>query len=144
MVLLFNAYPALKSLHIFFVISWFAGLFYLPRLFVNHAMATDAATRNRLAQMEKKLFRFMTPLGILALIFGLWIWLGGYVFSGGWVHGKLAVAAILMIYHIYCGKLMRDLARGTSTRSHVWFRVFNEIPVLLMIAAIILVVYKPF
>jgi len=133
----------IKSLHIIFVISWFAGLFYLPRLYVNHAMAEDAATRERLATMEYKLYRFMTPLGILAVSFGFWLWLG-YGFDGGWLHAKVTLVTGLIVYHLYCGKLMRDFAAERNKRSHVWYRVFNEIPVLVLIAVVFLTVLKPF
>ena len=133
----------LKALHIVFVVSWFAGLFYLPRLFVNHAMVTDAATCERLALMERKLYRFMTPLAVLAIVLGGWLWLG-YGFAGWWLHAKLALVAGLLAYHIYCGKLMKDFAAGRNVRSHVWFRVFNEVPVLVLIAVTFLVVLKPF
>ncbi len=132
-----------KSLHIIFVVSWFAGLFYLPRLFVNHAMVSDAATLERLALMERKLYRFMTPLGVLAIAFGLWLWLG-YGFGGGWLHAKTALVCLLAGYHLYCGRLMRGLASGASRKSHVWFRVFNEIPVLVLFVVVFLVVLKPF
>jgi putative membrane protein len=137
----------IKALHIIFVTSWFAGLFYLPRLFVNHAMVEDAATQARLALMERKLYRFMTPLALLALGFGLWLWLeivksGGI--TGSWMHLKLALVGLLVAYHLYCGKLMRDFAQGRNRRSHVWYRFFNEIPVLILFAVVILVVVKPF
>jgi len=131
----------LKALHIIFVVSWFAGLFYLPRLFVNHAMAEDAATRERLALMEMKLYRFMTPLGILAVALGLWL---GYGFSGGWLHVKTLLVVLLIAYHLYCGRLMRAFAEGRNQRSHVWYRVFNEIPVLVLFVVVFLVVLKPF
>ncbi len=133
----------LKALHIVFVISWFAGLFYLPRLFVNHAMVDDAATQARLALMERKLYRFMTPLAWLALGFGLWLWLG-YGITGPWMHLKLALVVLLVAYHLYCGKLMRDFAQGLNRHSHVWYRFFNEIPVLVLFAVVFLVVLKPF
>ncbi len=133
----------LKSLHIIFVVSWFAGLFYLPRLFVNHAMVEDAATRERLAMMEHKLYRFVTPIGILAVGLGLWLWFG-YGFAGGWLHVKTLLVIVLIAYHLYCGKLVRDFAAGRSTRSHVWFRVFNEIPVVILAVVVFLVVMKPF
>jgi putative membrane protein len=132
-----------KALHIVFVVSWFAGLFYLPRLFVNHAMVEDAVTRERLALMEHKLYRFMTPLGVLAVGFGLWLWFG-FGFQGGWLHAKTALVGVLIAYHLLCGKLMRDLAADRCVRSHVWFRVFNEIPVLILFAITFLVVLKPF
>jgi putative membrane protein len=132
-----------KWLHIVFVVSWFAGLFYLPRLYVNHAMVEDAATRERLALMERKLFRFMTPLGVLAVFFGMWLWMG-YGFSGGWLHAKLVLVALLVAYHAYCGKLLADFAAGRNTRSHVWYRWFNEAPVLVLFVVVFLTVVKPF
>ncbi|MBN8443406.1 MAG: protoporphyrinogen oxidase HemJ [Thauera sp.] len=135
----------LKSLHIIFVVSWFAGLFYLPRIFVNHAMVSDAATIERLAMMERKLYRFVTPIGILAVVLGLWLWFGyPEVYGGGWLHAKTSLVVLLIVYHLYCGKLMRDFAAGRNTRSHVWFRVFNEIPVLILLVVVFLAVLKPF
>jgi putative membrane protein len=131
-----------KALHIIFVTSWFAGLFYLPRLFVNHAMV-DGAAAERLMLMERKLYRFMTPLAMLALAFGLWLWLG-YGITGGWMHAKLALVVLLIAYHLYCGKLLKDFSSGLNTRSHVWYRWFNEIPVLVLVAVVILAVVKPF
>ena len=131
-----------KAFHIIFVTSWFAGLFYLPRLFVNHAMETNNDALARLALMEQKLYRFMTPLAVLALAFGLWLWLG-YGISGVWLHAKLLLVLSLIAYHLYCGKLMRDFAAGKNTRSHVWYRWFNEIPVLVLFAVVVLVVVKP-
>ena len=136
-------YLSIKSLHIILVTSWFAGLFYLPRLFVNHAMVTDKATLDRLAMMENKLYRFMTPLGILAVGLGMWLWFG-FGFSGGWLHLKTALVTFLIVYHLYCGRLMRAFAEGRNTRSHVWYRFFNEIPVLVLFAVVFLVVLKPF
>lgn len=135
----------LKSFHIFFVVSWFAGLFYLPRIFVNLAMvpADSTAERERLRLMAGKLYRFVTPIGLLAVVTGLWLWFG-YGFSGGWLHAKTTLVALLVGYHFYCGKLLADFAAGSSTRSHVWFRVFNELPVLVLLAVVILVVVKPF
>lgn len=132
-----------KALHIIFVISWFAGLFYLPRLFVNHAMVDDANTKARLTLMEQKLYRFMLPLALLALAFGLWLWLG-FGITGGWLHAKLLLVIGLVAYHLYCGKLMRDFAAGKNQHSHLWYRWFNEIPVLVLFAVVILVVVKPF
>lgn len=133
----------IKSLHIIFVISWFAGLFYLPRLFVNHAMVDDATTSDRLKLMERKLYRFMTPLGILALGFGMWLW-KGYGFSGGWLHAKLALVLGLIAYHLYCGRLVRAFAENRNRHSHVFYRWFNEVPVLILFAVIFLVELKPF
>jgi putative membrane protein len=133
----------IKSLHLIFVTSWFAGLFYLPRLFVNHAMVDDPATAGRLLMMEQKLYRFMGPLALLALVFGLWLWLG-YGISGGWLHAKLALVVLLIGYHHYCGRLLKDFAQGRNRHSHVWYRWFNEVPVLILFAVVILVVVKPF
>lgn len=138
-----TSYLWLKALHIIFVVCWFAGLFYLPRLFVNHAMVDDDTTRQRLALMEHKLYRFMTPLAILAAVFGVWLWFG-FGFGGGWLHAKLTLVAVLIGYHLYCGKLMRDFAAGRNQHNHVWYRFFNELPVLVLFAVVILVVVKPF
>lgn len=132
-----------KAFHIIFVTSWFAGLFYLPRLFVNHAMVTDTATSERFKLMERKLFRFMLPLAFLAIGFGLWLWLI-YGISGGWLHAKLTLVAVLVVYHLYCGKLMNDFKHDNNQHSHVWYRWFNEIPVILLCLIVILVEVKPF
>lgn len=137
-----------KSFHIIFVISWFAGLFYLPRLFVNHAMVLDAdtpdtTTSDRLKLMERKLYRFMLPLALLALGFGFWLWLG-YGFSGGWIHAKLTLVAVLVAYHFYCGKLVSDFNQNQNRHTHIWYRWFNELPVLVLTAIVILAVVKPF
>ncbi|KAF0812433.1 hypothetical protein IGB42_03101 [Andreprevotia sp. IGB-42] len=136
-----------KAFHIIFVVSWFAGLFYLPRLFVNHAQVEDTTTRARLALMERKLLRFMTPLAVLAVAFGAWTW-SYYGFASGpgwrWMHAKLTLVLLLIGYHGWCWKLHADFARGHNTRSHVWYRVFNELPVLALFAIVILVVVKPF
>ncbi len=133
----------LKAFHIIFVVAWFAGLFYLPRIFVNQAMATEAAEQARLQLMARKLYRFMTPLGILALALGLWLWLG-YGYTGGWLHAKLLLVAVLIAYHLYCGHLVKVFERNANQRSHVFYRYFNELPVLLLVAVTILVVVKPF
>jgi protoporphyrinogen IX oxidase len=133
-----------KSFHIFFVVSWFAGLFYLPRIFVNLAMVPAAsAERERLLIMAGKLYKFVTPIGLLAVIFGLWLWFG-YGFAGGWLHVKTALVVGLLGYHFYCGKLYRDFLAGRERHSHVWFRFFNEMPVFLLLAIVILAVVKPF
>ena len=133
----------IKALHIIFVTSWFAGLFYLPRLFVNHAMETDSNAIARLALMEKKLYRFMLPLAVLAIIFGFWLMIG-YGIKGGWLHAKLSLVLGLVAYHAYCGKLMKAFEAGNNQRSHIWYRWFNEIPVIVLFAIVILVVVKPF
>ena len=132
-----------KAFHIIFVTSWFAGLFYLPRLFVNHAMVTDTETSERLKLMERKLFRFMLPLAFLAIGFGLWLWLI-YGISGGWLHAKLTLVGLLVLYHLYCGKLLNDFKHDNNQHSHVWYRWFNELPVILLCLIVILVEVKPF
>lgn len=132
----------IKAFHIIFVISWFAGLFYLPRLFVNHAMITEAATSERLQLMERKLYRFMTPLGLLALLSGIWLWLG-YGYGGAWLHIKLALVATLVVYHLYCGHLVKVFAGGHNRFSHVFYRWFNEFPVIILFIVVFLVVLKP-
>jgi len=134
-----------KTLHLWMVISWFAGLFYLPRIYVNLAMvAPDSlAERDRLLLMARKLYKFMSPLGVLAVAFGLWLWLG-YGFAGGWLHAKIVLVLGLFAYHGYCGRLLRDFENGRNTKSHVWFRVFNEIPVVVLLVVLFLVVLKPF
>ena len=141
------AYLWVKAVHIVFVASWFAGLFYLPRIFVNLAMVPPGseAERARLLLMSGKLWRFMQPLMVLALAFGLWLWLGyGIGREAGWMHAKLAVVVLALGYHAYCGRVLRDFATGAEARSHVWFRWFNEAPVLMLVGAVVLVVVKPF
>jgi protoporphyrinogen IX oxidase len=133
-----------KSLHVAFMVTWFAGLFYLPRLFVYHAMAEDAISIERFKVMERKLFfGIMTPGGVLTIVLGLWLWLG-YGISGGWMHAKLALVAVLIAYHAYCGKLLADFKHGRNRRGHVYYRWFNELPVLILFAVVILVIVKPF
>jgi len=131
-----------KAFHIIFVTSWFAGLFYLPRIFVNLAMAKEDAERERLLLMSHKLYRFVTPIAALALLFGLWLWLG-YGITGVWMHIKLLLVVFLVVYHFYCGRLLTLFKQGRNTHSHVWYRWFNEIPVLLLLAVVILVTVKP-
>jgi len=133
----------IKAFHIIFVTSWFAGLFYLPRLLVNHAMVTDSATSERLKLMERKLYRFMLPLAFLAIGFGFWLWFG-YGDVGGWLHAKLLLVVLLVAYHLYCGKLVSDFKADNNKRSHVWYRWFNEVPVILLTIIVILVEVKPF
>ncbi len=139
------AYLWIKALHIVFIASWFAGLFYLPRIFVNLAMETEPAATERLLTMARKLYRFMTILMIPALALGLVLWLGYDVGKGnGWMHAKLAIVLLLIGYHHLCKALLKQFERGENVRSHVWYRWFNELPVLGMFAAVILVVVKPF
>ena len=136
-----------KSLHIVFIASWFAGLFYLPRIFVNLAMvpAQSISERERLLLMARKLLRFTTILAVPALGFGLWLFLGYGIGKGaGWMHAKLFVVLLALGYHHACWSLLRKFNAGRNTRSHRWYRFFNEVPVLLLLAAVILVVVKPF
>ena len=133
-----------KSLHIIFMVTWFAGLFYLPRLFVYHAMSDDRASLERFKIMERKLFfGIMTPGAVLTVATGLWLWLG-WGFYGGWLHAKLLLVLVLIGYHVWCGKLLVDFRRGANRHSHVWYRWFNEFPVLVLFAVVFLVVMKPF
>lgn len=133
-----------KSLHIVFMVTWFAGLFYLPRLFVYHAQANDGVSIERFKVMESKLFYgIMTPGAVLTIASGLWLWMG-YGFSGGWLHAKLGLVAGLVAYHVWCAKLLLDFRHDRNSRGHVWFRWFNEFPVLILFAIVILVVVKPF
>jgi putative membrane protein len=138
-----------KSFHIVFVASWFAGLFYLPRIYVNLAMvpAGSDAERARLLLMARKLLRFTTVLAVPAVGLGLWLWLGYGIGSGpgnGWLHAKLGVVVLALGYHHACGVMLKKFETDAIARSHVWFRWFNEIPVLMLVAAVILVVVKPF
>ena len=136
-----------KSLHIVFMVTWFAGLFYLPRLFVYHTQCTpdDRVGIERFKVMERKLYRgIMTPAAVLTIAFGLWLWLG-YGFAGGWLHAKVALVALLLGFHFYLGKLVADFAADRNTHGHVFYRWLNEIPALpILIAIVFLVVIKPF
>jgi len=126
------------------MVTWFAGLFYLPRLFVYHAQSDDRASLERFKVMERKLFfGIMTPGAVLTIVFGTWLWLG-YGFHGGWLVAKLALIAILAAYHLYCGKLLLDFRHDQNRHGHVFYRWLNEFPVLVLIAAVLLVVLKPF
>jgi putative membrane protein len=134
----------IKSAHIIFMVTWFAGLFYLPRLFVYHAMTHDQPGNERFKVMERKLYYgIMTPGAVLTIVFGLWLWLG-YGITGGWLHAKLLLVAALIIYHLYCGKLLKDFKHDRNRHGHVYYRWFNEIPVVILIAVILLVELKPF
>jgi putative membrane protein len=139
----------IKSFHIVFVASWFAGLFYLPRIFVNLAMVSPGseAEYERLMLMARKLMRFTTLLAVPALALGIWLWMGygiGWGPGNGWMHAKLTVVALVLVYHYTCGRVLKQFAARRNTRSHVWFRWFNEAPVLMLLAAVVLVVVKPF
>ena len=138
-----------KSLHIVFVTSWFAGLFYLPRIFVNLAMVVpgSVAERERLMLMARKLMRFTHMLAVPAVGLGLWLWLGYGIGMGpgnGWMHAKLALVVVALGYHHACSRLLRKFADERNTHSHRWYRWFNEVPVLLLLAIVVLVVLKPF
>ncbi|CAG9176885.1 CopD family protein [Cupriavidus respiraculi] len=136
-----------KALHIVFVVSWFAGLFYLPRIFVNLAMESEPVAVQRLLTMARKLFRFMTLLAVPAVAFGLWLYLGYGIGRGpgqGWMHAKLALVVLLIGYHHGCGVLLRKFEAGRNMRSDVFYRWFNEAPVLVLFAIVVLVVVKPF
>ncbi|MFL9711305.1 protoporphyrinogen oxidase HemJ [Methylobacillus sp. Pita1] len=134
----------IKAWHIVFMVTWFAGLFYLPRLFVYHAQTEDRTGSERFKIMERKLFfGIMTPGAVLTIAFGLWLW-QGYGFSGGWLHAKLTLVALLVAYHVYCGKLLFDFKHDRNRHGHVFYRWLNEFPVLLLAAVVILVVVKPF
>jgi putative membrane protein len=133
----------IKSLHIIFMVTWFAGLFYLPRLFVYHSLSEDRVSRERFKLMERKLFfGIMTPGAVLTLIFGLWLWLG-YGFSGIWLNLKLALVLLLIGFHVYCGKLLVDFKHERNKHGHVFYRWLNEFPVFILITIVILVVVKP-
>jgi putative membrane protein len=139
----------IKAFHIVFVASWFAGLFYLPRIFVNLAMVPEGsdAERDRLLLMGRKLMRFTTLLSVSAIVRGVWLWWGigiGWGPGNAWMHAKLAVVLLVVGYHHVCGRLLRNFESNQNTHSHVWYRWFNEAPVLMMVAVVILVVVKPF
>lgn len=133
-----------KAFHIVFMVTWFAGLFYLPRLFVYHAMADDTVSVERFRVMERKLyFGIMTPGAVLTVLSGLALWLH-YGIAGSWLYAKLVLVAALVFYHLWCGALVKALRTGRPAHGHLWFRWFNEVPVLFLIAIVILVVVKPF
>ena len=135
-----------KAFHIIFVVAWYAGLLYLPRLFVYHAQTEDSIGHERFKVMERKLFMIMTVGGIGALVFGLWL-VAGYAWAAfaasGWFKVKLLLAGALVLYHVWCGKLVADFAAGTNRRGHRFYRLINEVPALILLAMVILVVVKP-
>ena len=137
-----------KALHIIFVVTWFSAMFYLPRLFVYHAMTEDQAGKDRFKIMERKLYRgIMTPSALLTLIFGIWLvsyYTLDQIASMGWLHAKLTLVLLLFAYHGICGSMVRKFAADKNERSHTYYRWFNELPVLALIAIVILVVVKPF
>ena len=133
-----------KSLHIVFVVAWFAGLFYLPRLFVYHALSDDVVSRERFKVMERKLYRgIMHPTMFLTLATGAWMWLG-YGVTGGWLHAKLVLVSALVAYHFWLGHLQRAFARDQNSHTHVFYRWINELPLVVLAAIVVLVVVKPF
>ncbi|ATI00304.1 CopD family protein [Alcaligenes faecalis] len=135
----------LKTFHILFVTSWFAGLFYLPRIYVNLAQEQDVRTYETLLGMARRLYRFMAPLAILTLLTGLGLFLYYGIGKGqGWMHAKLTLVLILFAFHGVCGRYLRQFQQGQQSRSHVFFRWFNEIPVIVLLLVLILVVIKPF
>ena len=136
-------YLWIKAFHIIFIASWFAGLFYLPRIYVNLAQETDAAATTRLLGMARRLYRFTSILAIPALLLGIWLWLG-FGIRGGWLHAKLALVVLAIGYHHACGSILKKFEAGVNKRSHTWFRWFNEVPVVLLMLIVILVVVKPF
>lgn len=137
-----------KAFHIVFVVAWFAGIFYLPRIFVNHAMLGpgEEAVSARLKLMERKLYRFTNMNAVLALGFGLWLLFGAWLpvlRTQYWLHAKLALVVVLVAYHLACGHYVRRFRDDANTRGHRFFRFFNEVPVLLLVAIVLLVVVKP-
>lgn len=135
----------IKAWHIVFMVTWFAGLFYLPRLFVYHAAAQDAAGRERFCVMERRLFAIMTLAGALTAVFGLWLLARNPgLLQADWMRVKLLLVALLIGYHAFAWKLLRDFARGRNARSERWYRWFNELPALLLIGIVLLAVAKPF
>ena len=134
----------IKSLHIIFVVAWFAGLFYLPRLFVYHVETTDEAGHERFCRMEKRLFMLMS-IGMLgALVFGLWLWLGYWPVKAGWLHAKFMLALLLVVFHHWLIVPMKALRERRNTRSARFFRIVNEVPTVFLVLMVLLVVFKPF
>ena len=144
-----------KTFHIFFVVAWFAGLFYLPRIFVNLAIIFSDKNihqnnkrdeYDRLIFMGRKLYRFIHPIMMLSIIFGVWLWIGyeiGLEREFNWMHIKILIVVLLITYHLYCGKILRDFINFKCQKTHVWFRIFNEVPVFLLFFTIYLVIFKP-
>lgn len=137
-----------KAFHVVFVISWFAGMFYLPRIFVNLAMEKETVATERLLLMARKLYRFMMMLSVPAVLLGAWLVWTLYLEGGGkmpgWLHAKLALAVLAIGYSHACGSLLKKFEMGKNQRSHTWFRWFNEVPVLLLVGIVIMVIVRPF
>ncbi len=137
--------PWIKALHVIFMVTWFAGLFYLPRLFVYHAATTDSAGIERFRVMERRLFAIMTIGAAMTTLFGLWLLAGNPVLLGaGWMRAKLALVLLLIVYHAWNWRLLREFAAGRNARSPRWYRWFNEVPSLLLIGIVLLVIVRPF
>ncbi len=137
----------IKTFHIVFIASWFAGLFYLPRIFVNLAQQTDPAVQTVLLGMGRRLYRFTNILAVPAVLLGLWLYVQYGIGRGpgsGWMHAKLVLVVLVIGYHHSCGVMLRKFEQGTNRRSHIFYRWFNEIPVLMLVAITALVVIKPF
>lgn len=137
----------IKAFHLIFMVAWFAGLFYLPRLFVNHAMTEDQNTSEQFKVMERKLYKFITPWMVLTLVFGFWLLIDYAWAAYGnmlWLQIKLLLLGLLVVFHFYCGKLVKEFATDSNNRSHTWYRCFNELPVLILFAVVLLAVLKPF
>ncbi|MBY6064851.1 protoporphyrinogen oxidase HemJ [Pseudidiomarina sediminum] len=137
----------IKGFHIIFMVCWFAGIFYLPRLFVYHAQTESSEVKAQLKVMERRLLYFVTPFAILTLVFGLWLIMlygSAWLAASGWMHVKLTLVALLYAYHIYCFKLLRDFAQDRNQKSHKFYRIFNEVPVLALFAIVLLAVTKAF
>ena len=134
-----------KSLHLIFMVTWFAGLFYLPRLFVYHAGTQDRVSLERFQLMERRLFwGIMTPGAVLTIVFGVWLWLGWFRPATGWIHAKIALVALLVGYHLWCWRLLQAFAAERNAKSERWLRWFNEFPTVILFATVLLVVFKPF
>lgn len=135
----------IKALHIFFVMSWMAGVFYLPRIFVNLAMETNDVAKERLMLMARKLYRFSMGLSVFAVVFGaILVYMQYGAKMPGWMHAKLLLVVLVIGYQHACGSILKKFEKGVNKRSHKWFRVFNEVPVFMLLAIVILVVVKPF
>jgi len=142
----FTAHTWLLAFHVIFMVTWFAGLFYLPRLYVYHALADDPTGIERFKLMERKLFwGITTPGAVVTVVLGLWMLIAGWEAYRhmGWMHAKLALVIVLILYHIYCGKLLLDFKNDRNRHGHVFYRWLNEFPVLILIAVVLLVVLKP-
>lgn len=135
-----------QAFHVIFMVSWFAGLFYLPRIFVYYAASSDPVTKSTLATMARKLFKFVTPFLVLTVALGLWrmSFQWDYYLSSGWMHAKLLCVAFLIAYHVQCGIYMGRISRGDDQKTHVFYRFFNEVPVLFLFAIVLLVYLRPF